>query len=377
MDVVAKVHAAIGVGRPYQLRHGVGELPEACLAGAQSLFGQLALGDVLPGAESADDQAVIVGEIGVVPGDQALPPITALNRVLEVLGGLQFTGHDPPENRVDLVHPRWLREAVFEPVEPQQLRLAITQGVATLTINHADPPLGIQGHDEALHCVEVVAFELDLVAQRLFHPFALGDVDKGGDTPAGATLGITQGGGVAKEGADPAVSEHDLHLAIMHLEPPGGLLHRQLLAMHVAPEPPDRKVGGPLPIPSGQGGLRATGQAQPVVGGPVARDMLAIGIVSDPHRRWHGVQDRLQFRGALVGEAARLSQFLGKRLRVTDVRRPRDPARVQFPFTRRARFAAFAVLGGCRPGPLELGNVRTGLRWPRVAVSHAAVVRCY
>jgi hypothetical protein len=112
--------------------------------------------------------------------------------------------------------------------------------------------------------------------------------------------------------------------------------------------------------------------------------MPAISVVGDPHRRWHGGQDRLQFRRALVGEAVRLSQLLDNLPTVTDVRLPTDSAhhkprgiarthaRVQYSFTR-ARFAAFALHGGCRLGPLELGNVRDETLKGRPFMGHGAL----
>jgi hypothetical protein len=88
-----------------------------------------------------------------------------------------------------------------------------------------------------------------------------------------------------------------------------------------APLVANAEVVGPLPFGGGERGLRSLGQVQPLVGGAVAGDVPALGVMGDPDRRRHRLQDRLQLRRAPLGLAAGLVQGLLHPFALGDVQR--------------------------------------------------------
>jgi hypothetical protein len=124
--------------------------------------------------------------------------VATAHRVLVILEGVQLARHDPAKHRIDPVHSFRLREAGGEPVPTQELLARIAEGLAALAIDHGDPPLGVQGHDQGLHRVEVELVQAHLPAQGLLRLLACGDVHEGGDRPAGLAPLVQERGRVAQ-----------------------------------------------------------------------------------------------------------------------------------------------------------------------------------
>ena len=176
--------------------------------------------------------------------------------------------------------------------------------------DHAGMRLVARGHRDRLlqtvhqqHPVGQVGERIEMrhVPDLVLGGPAGGDIHKGGDRAVHLALRVTQRRGVADQVLDRSVVEHHVLLEIAHLDATrGGHLHGQLVGRQRAAVAIHGEVRGALVIRRRERDVAALGQTQQIVGGPVAGDDLAFGIVRDPHRRGHRVEHRFQLGGALA-----------------------------------------------------------------------------
>ena len=84
---------SVGKGRPDELRHRFGENAEARFTFPERLFGAALVGDILAGAENADDPALLVAQPGVPPSDDPLGPVGSQHDTF----GARFGMFVPPQ----------------------------------------------------------------------------------------------------------------------------------------------------------------------------------------------------------------------------------------------------------------------------------------